>query len=88
MAFYVVIRGRTPGIYGSWMECSQQVHGLSGVVFKKYGTLEEATNALASFHSLSCGLRCAIYISHVLFRNKLHFDTNTNDRSTMCLSFY
>ncbi len=40
--YYAVKKGRTPGIYGSWNECKNQVDGFSGAEFKGFATLEEA----------------------------------------------
>lgn len=40
--FYAVRRGRVPGIYGSWAECSTHVHGFSGAIFKRFLSLQEA----------------------------------------------
>lgn len=40
--FYVVKKGKTPGIYCSWEECKQQVQGVPGAVYKGFTTEEEA----------------------------------------------
>lgn len=40
--FYAVKQGKIPGIYRSWAECSAQVHGFSGAIYKSFPTLEEA----------------------------------------------
>ena len=42
MPFYAVSRGRTPGIYPTWGECSAQVQNFSGARYKKFGTESEA----------------------------------------------
>lgn len=36
MPWYVVFNGRKPGVYDSWYECKEQVHGFSNARFKKY----------------------------------------------------
>jgi ribonuclease HI len=46
--FYVVWNGVTPGIYGSWDECSAQIKGVKQALYKSFGTLEEAERAYAS----------------------------------------
>ena len=43
--FYVVNNGRKPGIYKTWAECKEQVHGFSNAVFKKCKTID-AANAM------------------------------------------
>lgn len=44
--FYSVRRGRTTGIFSSWAECREQVHGYAGAVYKSFPTLEEAEQYL------------------------------------------
>lgn len=39
---YVVLKGRTPGIYDNWPEARAQVHQYEGAVFKGYETYEAA----------------------------------------------
>lgn len=42
MAYYVVKRGREPGIYRSWTTCKEQIHKYSGAEFKKFLKEEDA----------------------------------------------
>lgn len=42
MAFYAVKKGRQPGVYNSWDECSEQINGFSGAVYKKFNTVADA----------------------------------------------
>ncbi len=51
--FYVVWKGRAPGIYTSWEACKQQVHGVQDARFKSFPTKEEAEEAFASGTSTS-----------------------------------
>lgn len=44
--FYVVWKGRTPGIYDSWEECEKQTHGVAAQ-YRAYPTREEAEAAFA-----------------------------------------
>ncbi|MCL4430731.1 MAG: ribonuclease H family protein [Epsilonproteobacteria bacterium] len=46
--FYVVKKGRAPGIYTTWAECLQQVDKFAGAVYKSYTSLEEAQQAFES----------------------------------------
>lgn len=46
--FYVVWRGRRPGIYTSWTEAEQQVKGVAGARFKSFPSRGEAEAALQS----------------------------------------
>jgi len=48
--FYIVIKGRVPGIYDTWEDCSKQVFKYTGSHYKSYKTREEAEEA---FNSLS-----------------------------------
>lgn len=43
--FYVVWRGRKPGIYETWAECEAQVKGFSGAAFKAFPTRVMAEEA-------------------------------------------
>jgi ribonuclease HI len=42
MKFYAVKVGKTPGVYETWDECSKQVVGFQGAVYKSFPTKEEA----------------------------------------------
>ena len=44
--YYVVWRGKTPGIYTDWDECKEQVHGVQGVQYKGFDTMAEAEAAI------------------------------------------
>lgn len=46
--YYVVWKGRTPGIYGSWEECSEQIKGFQGAEYKSFDSLEKAKKAFES----------------------------------------
>ena len=43
--FYVVWRGRKPGVYDSWDGCKAQVEGFGEAEYKAYATLEDAEEA-------------------------------------------
>jgi ribonuclease HI len=43
--FYVVWKGKTPGVYDSWKECADQVNGFSGAEYKSFDTLAAARQA-------------------------------------------
>ena len=42
MKFYVVRKGRQPGIYTTWPECEEQVKGFPGAVYKAFPTKAQA----------------------------------------------
>ena len=44
--YYVVVKGRTPGIYFSWEDCKAQIDHFSGAVYKGFVTLPEAEDYL------------------------------------------
>lgn len=44
--YYVVWRGKQPGIYTEWEACKEQVQGVQGAQYKSFGTREEAESAL------------------------------------------
>lgn len=43
--YYVVWKGRKPGIYDAWTACQQQVDGVADASFKSFDTIEEACEA-------------------------------------------
>jgi ribonuclease HI len=45
MAFYVVWKGRKPGVYETWDEARAQVEGFPGALYRKFKTLEDALAA-------------------------------------------
>ena len=46
-AYYVVWRGKQPGIYDAWETCEAQVKGQAGAIYKGFSTREEAEKAFA-----------------------------------------
>lgn len=48
--FYVVWKGKKPGIYKSWKDCELQVKEYPGPLFKKFETLESAEKAFSEGH--------------------------------------
>jgi len=44
--YYAVRRGRTPGVYFTWADCSREVIGYSGAKHKGFGSLAEAEEYL------------------------------------------
>lgn len=43
--FYVVWKGRNPGIFSDWKEAENQVSGFPGAIFKSFSDLQEAEKA-------------------------------------------
>ena len=46
--YYAVKKGKTPGIYETWDECSRNVTGVPGAQFKGFATIEEAREYLGA----------------------------------------
>jgi len=42
MNWYVVYRGRSPGVYNSWRSCQEQVTGFSNNSYEGFETLQES----------------------------------------------
>jgi ribonuclease HI len=51
--YYVVWSGKKTGIFTTWDECKQQVHGFQGARYKSYPSKEEAEKAFQSGGDLS-----------------------------------
>lgn len=43
--FYVVWKGKRPGIYESWDDCKAQIEGFKGAQYKSFSTFKEAKKA-------------------------------------------
>jgi ribonuclease HI len=43
--FYVVWKGKRPGIYESWDDCQSQIKGIKGAQYKAFSTFQEAKKA-------------------------------------------
>ncbi len=46
--FYVVWRGKTPGIYNTWADCQAQISGFEKALYKSFPSREEAEEAYNS----------------------------------------
>ena len=46
--FYVVWKGKRPGIFESWDDCKAQIEGFKGAQYKSFSTFEEAKKAYNS----------------------------------------
>lgn len=46
---YVVLRGRCPGIYNTWPQCSEQVTGFRGALYHGCDSIDAAQRELTSF---------------------------------------
>ena len=53
--FYVVWKGKRPGIYETWDDCKAQITGQKGAQYKSFSTFEEAKNAYNSNYELYKG---------------------------------
>ena len=48
LKFYVVWKGKRPGIYETWKDCKAQIDGQKGVQYKSFSTFNEAKKAYNS----------------------------------------
>ena len=48
MPYYAVAKGHSPGIYNKWADCKRNIHKFSGAVYKKFESLEDATEFISS----------------------------------------
>ena len=57
--YYAVKKGLVPGIYTTWGECKENVHGFPGAVYKSFKLLEDAESFMGngfiteSFHDIA-----------------------------------
>ncbi|MCA9247004.1 MAG: ribonuclease H family protein [Planctomycetales bacterium] len=45
--FYVVWRGREPGVFETWADCQSQIHGFSGAEYKSFPSRAQAEEAFS-----------------------------------------
>ena len=70
--YYVVWRGREPGIYRTWEACQQQVAGFPCALFKSFKSEDEAkaefgcTNVLCHVHTGAVGTQQQFLVKSVL----------------------
>ena len=53
--YYVVWKGRTPGIFTSWPEAEKQIKGFAGAQYKSFGSRPEAEAAYRSEYAIYKG---------------------------------
>ncbi len=53
--FYVVWKGKNPGVYESWDECKKQIENFTGALYKSFESETNAVRAFASKPSLYIG---------------------------------
>ncbi|SFF02275.1 ribonuclease H1 domain-containing protein [Alteribacillus iranensis] len=53
--WYVVWKGRKPGVYNNWVECEKQVKGYAGASFRSFPSEKEARDAFENNKSHSLG---------------------------------
>ncbi len=61
--YYVVWKGRRRGIYTSWKDCSEQVNGFTGALYKSFETRAEAESAFQGTSSYFMG-SSAVHLPH------------------------
>ncbi|GGD51154.1 ribonuclease H1 domain-containing protein [Muriicola marianensis] len=49
--FYVVWKGKAPGIYGSWEECKEQISGIKGAQYMGFPSRKDAEEAYNSSYA-------------------------------------
>lgn len=47
--FYVVFKGRNPGVYNTWETCAENVIGFRGCLYRYFNSREEAFAAYDSY---------------------------------------
>lgn len=48
--FYVVWKGKEPGVYDSWKKCERQINGFNGAKYKSFSSREQAEEAFLGPH--------------------------------------
>ena len=80
MPYYAVKQGKNIGIYNTWIECKEQIHGFSNAIYKKFDNKTEAelfiTNKKNNLQkTLDDFLSCE---SNIVIKTKLDTKLNKN----------
>jgi viroplasmin and RNaseH domain-containing protein len=70
MKWYVVFRGRKPGVYNDWGSCQAQVDGYKGASYRGCRDRNEAEEAYLAYGGTTCGMK--------------HLTTTSMNRCTAC----
>lgn len=85
MKWYVVFRGREPGVYPDWASCHNQVSGYAHSSFKSYNTREDAVKAYMNHVGPATGkFECINAISGKL--DPFVHDNSVTARETVLIS--
>ena len=70
--YYAVKKGRHPGIYDTWDEAKNQVHGYTNAEYKSFKTLDEAERFMSSTpkKSISTGKHTLTYVTNEMAVDK------------------
>lgn len=63
--YYVVWKGKNPGIYTSWDECKEQIEGVKDTKYKSFESLGEAESAFKEGYKGYLGTACVAKIQYV-----------------------
>jgi viroplasmin and RNaseH domain-containing protein len=66
MTWYVVFKGRVPGVYEEWADYKKQVHKFSGNCYKGYPTQQEAVAKWSKHQSNKSKMKTFIVLSLLL----------------------
>ena len=77
--YYVVHKGRIPGIYKSWNDCKKQITGYEGSIFKKFINEDEAKTFLEIGFGEGKKPRSVIRKENDDKKNKSKIEDETND---------
>ena len=66
--YYVVWKGKRPGVYKSWSECKAEIEGFKGAQYKGFATLAEAEEAFESNYDAYKGKKKPGYTSAELLK--------------------
>ena len=66
--YYVVWKGKRPGIYKSWEECKAEIEGVKGAQYKGFTTLAEAEEAFENNYEAYKGKKTPGYTSEELLK--------------------
>jgi ribonuclease HI len=72
--YYVVWKGRKPGVYDSWPESKNQIDGFEGAIYKSFATEKEAVEAFRAHPSKYFPKRKSVPVQNQIIKQSLSVD--------------
>lgn len=77
MVYYAVAKGRTIGVFMSWVDCKKSIDGFAGAVFKKFDSNEDAEKFVKT------GFTSVLFTKKIVKNTDVTFDSESDSESDL-----